>query len=152
MPAFFSSQLGGGLANARTFPTPGVGLGGKTVHWARGVFTPLTALTTGDTLDLFDLPPRARVVDGFVKSADLDTNGAPTYAFNVGIAGTPSLFFAAANAPQAGTVNRMTLAAAHDFVTTARTRVVLVPSANAATFSAAGDIVVMLAYIVEEPA
>ena len=151
MAQFFSLELGSGLANARTYPTPGVGLGGRTTHWARAQFTMSTALTTADVLDLFDLPPRARVVDGFVKSADLDSNGAPTFAFNVGITGTAALFFSAANAPQAGTVNRLTLATGTDYVTTARTRVKLVPSANAATF-AAGDVVVMLAYIVEEPA
>ena len=150
MAQFYSLELGSGLANARTYPTPGVGLGGRTVHWARAIYTMSAALTTADTLDLFDLPPRARVVNGFIKSADLDSNAAPTFAFNVGIAGTPALFFAASAAPQAGTVTSTLAATGYDYVTTAKTRVKLVPSTNAATF-AAGDVVVMIAYIVEEP-
>lgn len=150
MAQYYSLELGDGVANARTYPTPGVGLGGRTIHYARAEKTLSAAITTSDVLDLFDLPPRARVVDGWVKSDDMDTNGSPTYAFNIGISGTAALFFSAAVAPQAGTVVRMSAATGFDYLTTAKTRVKLVPSANAATF-AAGTLVVMLAYIVEEP-
>jgi hypothetical protein len=68
------------------------------------------------------------------------------------LSGTPALFFSAANAPQAGTVVRMTNATGIDYVTTAKTRVKLVPSTNAATFAAGNLVVVMIEYIVEEPA
>ncbi len=151
MAQYYSLELGDGVANARTYPVSGVGLGGRTVHYARAEKTLSAAITTSDVLDLFDLPPRARVVDGFVKSSDMDTNGSPTFAWNIGDSGDADRYFAAANAPQTGVVVRMTLATAIDYVTTAKTRVKLVPSANAATF-AAGTLVVMIGYIVEEPA
>ena len=150
MAQFYSVELGSGVPGARNYPVSGVGLGGRTSHWARAEFTLATALATTDVLDLFDLPPRARNIDGFVKSDDLYTNGTPPYAFNVGTAATPALFFAAATAPQAGTVTRMSASTAIDFLTTGKTRVKLVPSANAATF-ATGNVVVMIEYLVEEP-
>lgn len=134
------------------YPVSGVGLGGRTSHHARGEFTTSVALAAADVVDLFDLPPRARVLGGFVKATDMDTNGSPTIAFNIGIAGTPALFFAASNAAQAGTVDRAMAATGTDYVTTGKTRVKLVVSTGPATGVAVGTVVVVINYIVEEPA
>lgn len=148
MAQFYSLQK---PQTGRSFPVSGVGLGGRTSHHARGEFTATTAFTTADFVDMFDLPPRARVIGGFIKATDMDSNGAPTITLNVGIVGTPQLFFAAANVAQAGGVLATLTTAGYDYVTTGKTPVRLVPQANAATF-AAGTIIVVLDYIVEEPA
>src|SRR6476646_1401799 len=105
MAQFYSIETGSGVAGARLYPVSGVGMGGRTSHHARGEFTTTAALAAADIVDLFDLPPRARIIGGFIKATDMDTNGTPTIAFNVGIAGTPALFFAASTAAQAGTVD-----------------------------------------------
>lgn len=151
MAQFYSLETGGAITG-RQYPTPGVGMGGRVSKHGRGEFTTTAALTTADTVDLFDLPPRARVIGGFIKATDMDTNGAPTITLNVGITGTPQLFFAASTAAQAGTVDRALAAAGTDYVTTAKTRVKLTVQANAATSVAVGTVVVVLNYIVDEPA
>lgn len=152
MAQFYSLQLGSGAVNARTYPVPGVGLGGRTAHHARAEFTTTAALAAADIVDLFDLPPRARVIGGLVKSTDMDTNGTQTIAFNIGITGTPALFFAATVAAQAGTVDRTLAVAGTDYVTTGKTRVKLVVSTGPATGVAVGTVSVILTYFVEEPA
>ena len=152
MPNYNSVQLGGTRANARTFPTPGVGVGGRTSHWARGEYTLTGALVLTDTIQLFDLPRNSRVVSGFVKSDDLDTGGAGlridvgdaalTTRYLTGGAGTPG--------PVAGAtpvVNPTGL----DFNNTAKTRVFATVSAAPTTSATTGTLVVMLEYVVEEP-
>jgi hypothetical protein len=136
---------------APAYPVSGVGLGGRSVHVGRGEYTSTVAITTADTIAMFDLPPRARVVGGFLKATDMDTNGTPTIALNVGIAGTPALFFAASNVAQAGTAANTLAATGYDYTTTAKTPVIITPSTNAATF-ANGVITLVLEFIVEEPA
>lgn len=150
MTQFYSLELGSGAANARNYPVSGVGMGGRTQHMARGEFTTVVALTTADTIDLFDLPPRARIIDGWIKATDMDTGG-PTITLNVGITGTLQLFFAASVAAQAGTVDRALAYAGTDYVTTGKTRVKLTVQANATTPVAVGSVQVMLRYTVEEP-
>lgn len=137
---------------AGSYPVSGVGLGGRTAHHARGQFALTAALAAADTIQLFDLPPRARVLGGFIKSDDVDTNGTPTITYNVGTAATPALFFAASVAGQAGTVDRNLAVAGTDFVTTGKTRVLLTVAAGPATGTTTGTIVVVLNYTVEEPA
>src|SRR6478735_5031102 len=59
-----------------TYPVSGVGLGGRTTHWARGTYTITAALALNDTIQLFDMPRNARVLyGGFIKSDDLDSGG-----------------------------------------------------------------------------
>lgn len=152
MAQFYSLELGSGLANARTYPVSGVGLGGRVMKHARAEFTTTAALALNDIVDLFDLPPHARVQSGYIKSTDMDTNGSPTITFNVGITGTAGLFFASSTAPQAGTVDRTMAATGVDYVTTAKTRVKLVVNAGPATGVAIGTVVVVIGYFCEEPA
>lgn len=74
-------------------------------------------LAIGDIIDLGLIPALTEVVDVVVDSDDLDTNGTPTIAFNVGVmTGTPGVntgrtcgteFFAASTVAQAGGVARM---------------------------------------------
>jgi hypothetical protein len=144
MAVFLSNQLTAPVTNM-----PGVGLGGRTLHHARAEITTLAPITTADSLELFDLPPRARIVTAFVKTTDLDTG--VTLAFNIGSIAVPALLFAASVIGQAGGVDRNLATAGTDFLTSARTRIRLVPTANAAGWTN-GTISVVVGYIVEEPA
>ena len=135
---------------APTAPVSGVGLGGRTPHGARGEFTSTVAVTTADRVIMFNIPPRSRIVSGFLKTTDMDSNGAPTLALNVGTVANPTLFFAGSTIAQTGGAVGM-FSNGLDFVTTARTAVIITPSANAATF-ANGTIVLVINYWNEEPA
>jgi hypothetical protein len=145
MATFLSNQL-----TPPVTPTPGVGLGGRTLHWARAEITTTAALTTADSLELFDVPARARLMaGGFIKTADLDTG--TTLTLNIGTAATPTLLASASNVGQAGGVALFTLATGIDVLLTTRTRFRIVPQANATGWTN-GLISVMLPYIIEEPA
>ena len=72
----------------------------------------------GDIIDMGLIPALSKVVDVIVETDDLDSNGTPTLAFDVGvITGTPgdavgsrtcgSEFFAASQIARAGGVARM---------------------------------------------
>lgn len=77
-------------------------------------------LQVGDIIDLGPLPANYTVMDIFIDCDDLDSNGTPTLAFDVGImSGTPGdtvtartcgkEFFDASTVAQAGGVARTTL-------------------------------------------
>jgi hypothetical protein len=146
MAAYSSLQVAG------RYPVSGVGMGGRVSKHERGSFALTAALAINDTIALFSLPPRARVTGGFIKSDDLDSNGSPTITYNVGITGTANLFWAASTAGQAGTVDRNMAATGMDYITTAKTPVFLTVLAGPATAVATGNIVVVIEYMVEEPA
>jgi hypothetical protein len=144
MAVFLSNQL-----TPPATPTPGVGLGGRTIHYARAEITTTAAVTTADSIELFDIPARARLLPGgFIKTTDLDTGA--TQAFNIGTVATPTLLAAGTTIGQTGGVFSFTLATGIDVLLAARTRFRAVPSANAAGWTN-GTISVMVPYIVEEP-
>lgn len=154
MAQYFSLQLGGGVAGARTFPVSGVGLGGRTTHHARGEYTPGAAITTADVIDMFDLPPRARILGATLKyEGQIDSNGVPTWAVNIGSAETPALIFAASTAGRTAgaSVDRSPTAISFDTLLPSKTRIRLVPTANAATFVPGQKIVLIVDFTVEEP-
>lgn len=146
-----SVELGGTAANARLYPTPGVGLGGRTTHTARGEYTISAALVINDVINLFYLPPNARVKRGFIKSADLDSNVSPAITLDVGDAADPDRYFAASTVAQAGGVDVTMAATGVDYNNTARTLVSLLVKAAPATSATTGTIVVTIDYMVEEP-
>lgn len=134
-----------------TYPVSGVGLGGRTSHHARGQYTVVTALVANDTVALFRLPPRARIIGGFLKSDAVDSASAVTY--NVGITGTPALFFSGSTVGRTGGgVDRTVAFAGTDYVTAGFTEVMLTVGASPTTGTTGGTIVVVLNYMVEEPA
>ena len=151
MANFKSVELGGGAAGARTYPVSGVGLGGRTPHGARGEYTITAALALNDTIELFDLPPRSRIVSGFVKSDDLDTGGSPAIVLAVGDAGDDDRYFTGLTIGQAGGVSDAVAATGLDYVTTAKTRVIAKVTTAPATGATTGKIVVVLNYWNEEP-
>ena len=146
-----SAELGGTAASPRQYPTPGVGEGGKTRHGQRGEYTISAALVINDIVNLFYLPPRSRVLSGFIKSADLDTNVSPAVTLDVGDAGDPDRYFAASTVGQAGGVDTTMAATGVDYLNTAKTLVYLTVHAAPATSATTGTIVVSLTYTVEEP-
>jgi hypothetical protein len=146
MTAYLSTEL-----TPPVYPVSGVGLGGRTYHAARGEFTSSVALALNDTVAMFDLPPRARVVGGWLKATDIDSNGSPTIALSLGISGTAGLFFSSSTVGQAGGVDVTMAATGRDYLTTGKTRVILTVATGPATGVAVGTIVAHLAYHVEEP-
>lgn len=108
------------------------------------------ALTTADVLQFGYLPRYARVVDSILVASDLDTNGAPTLALNVGDAADPDRLFAAANVAQAGTAARMTAVTGFGYRYDTRTLITGAPSTNAAT-GVAGTIDLYVFYVVDDP-
>jgi len=133
------------------YPVSGVGLGGRTSHSARGQYTVTTALAAGDTVAMFRLPPRARIKSGYIKSDAVDSGSAVTY--NVGIAGTPALFFSGSTVGRnGGGVDRTVAFAGVDYVTPAYQTVILTVGAAPTTGTSGGTIVLDLTYSVEEPA
>lgn len=147
-----SVQLGGTAANARLYPTPGVGEGGKTRHGQRGEYTILAALVINDKVNLFYLPKNARVIGGFIKSDDLDSNGTPLITLDVGDATVADRYFAASTVAQAGGVDSTMAATGVDYLNTARTLIILKVKAAPATSATTGTVVVSITYTVEEPA
>lgn len=133
------------------YPVSGVGLGGRTTHGARGEYTITAALALNDTVQLFDLPPRARIIGGFIKSDDLDSGGT-AIRVNVGDSGDVDRYFAASAIAGTGGVDTTMAATGVDYVTTGKTRVFLTVSTAPTTGATTGTIVVRLSYTVEEPA
>lgn len=133
------------------YPVSGPGLGGRVTKNARGEYTITAALVINDTIQLFDLPKNARVLGGFIKSDDLDSNGSPLITLDVGITGNATLFWSASAVAQAGGIDSTMAATGRDYVTTAKTRVIMLVHAAPATGATTGTIVVSIAYTVEEP-
>lgn len=123
------------------------GLSGNVKVAYSTVATPST-LTTTDTLNMHYLPAGARVLYSLLKSSDLDTNGTPTIALNVGDAGSASRYFSASTVGQAGTASTATAAGGLDYANTSKTLVTIVPSTGVAT-GAAGTVELTQFYVVE---
>lgn len=145
-----SVELGGGVAGARTYPVSGAGMGGRTTHGARGTYTITAALAAADTIQLFDLPPRARIISGFIKADDLDSGGS-ALRFDVGDSGDTDRYFAASAAGATATVDRALAFAGQDYLTTAKTRVFATVQTAPTTGATTGTITVVLEYFCEEP-
>jgi hypothetical protein len=83
-----------------------------------------------------------------LESDDLDSNGSPSITLNVGDSGSATRYFSASTVSQAGTASTALAAGAVGYKTTAKTRITIVPQANAAT-AVAGTIRLGMAYFVE---
>jgi hypothetical protein len=115
---------------------------------AYGEVAVTTALSTSDTLNMFDLPAKARIVMAVLESDDIDTNGTPTVTLNVGDSGSATRLFSASTVGQAGTASTALAVTGVGYKTTATTRIKIVPQANPAT-AAAGTIRLAVVYVVE---
>jgi hypothetical protein len=121
----------------------------STVRCQRFKVTIGAALTTSDVIQFGYLPKFARVVDATVKATDMDTNGTPTLAFNIGDAGDVDRLFAATTAGQAAGITRMTAATGFGHRYDDETLITGAPSTNAAT-GAAGTLELFVFYTVED--
>lgn len=125
-------------------PTTGVG-------WHRQLVTleAQVAMTTAmidnanDDVGLFFAPAGFVVMGGSISGSDMDTNGSPTLAFDVGDSGDEDRFFAASAVGQAGTYSSALAVAGHFYKYTARTEVRAYIQTAAAT-GAAGTLKVSL--------
>ncbi len=118
----------------------------------RGFFNMTAALVLNDVIEMVKLPPDHTIVDAILDSDDIDTNGVPTVAFDVGLmSGTPgdvnlartvgTELFAASNVGQAGTVARPTTRGAFRVVPTGVERSIGIKVQTApATGTAGGQI------------
>lgn len=135
------------------YPVSGVGLGGRTPHAARGTYTITAALAANDTIQLFDIPMRSRIVGGYIKSDDLDSGGTGL-RIDVGDSGDADRYFvggAGTPGPVAGVSNDVA-AAGLDYLTTAKTRVLATVSTGPTTGATTGTFTCVLFYFNEEPA
>lgn len=130
--------------------TIGHGLGGN-MKALEATVACTAALTTSDTLRFFRPPKGFVVVMAQLEADDLDTNGTPLLALNVGDAGDADRLFAASNVGQAGTAGVATVATGIFYEYDGVTDVVSVPSANAAT-GAAGNVRLCLIGFIRDPA
>jgi hypothetical protein len=115
----------------------------------RFVVSITAALTTSDVIQFGYLPDYARVIDAYVEATDMDTNGTPTLAFNIGDSGDVDRLFAATTAGQAAGVTRMTAATGFGHRYDTATLITGAPSTNAAT-GAAGTLALTVLYVVED--
>jgi hypothetical protein len=112
MPAFLQTRVAQG---SRPVVTPDCA---GDVVFQRFYFDLAAALALGDIIELGILPAETTIVDAYLDSDDLDTNGAPAIKLDVGLmSGTPGVIdgartvgtelFAADTTAQAGGVTRM---------------------------------------------
>lgn len=137
-------------ANYATAPVASHGLSDN-VKALYFTVTASAALTTSDVLQFGYAPEGFRVVGGFLKADDLDTNGTPTLTLNIGDADDPNRHFAASTVGQAGTASNDVAIAGLGHRYAAKTLITGAPAANAAT-GAAGDITLCLLGVIDDSA
>jgi hypothetical protein len=76
------------------------------------------AAANGDTFNFGKVPKGFRVLGGCLESTDIDTNGSPTAAINVGDSGSASRLFSASTVGQAGTADRALAVAGQHYLYT----------------------------------
>ena len=139
-------------AISRKLPVPGFGAGGGQARWQQGTVTLTAGATTTDTINLFDLPPNAKVLGILVKYPAF--GGATT--LNIGDAGysttvvaDPDRYFAAGSIATAGTSTALAATGAFFVSGPRKLRVTAVLAAG--TVATPGDLQVAIQYVVEEP-
>lgn len=134
--------------NKNPFPSHGLA---RNVKGAFFTVSCTAAPATTDTINFGYLPKNARVLSMTLESTDMDTNGSPTLALNVGDSGSASRYFSASTVGQAGTAAVASAVTGLGYLTTDRTLITGVASNNAAT-GAAGTLYLTVFYTVEESA
>lgn len=140
MPTYSSTAYSG------VSPVAAHGLGGN-VKAAYFEVTCTAAPATTDTINFGYLPAGSRVLSMTLESTDMDTNGTPTLALNVGDSGSATRYFSASTVGQAGTAAVASAVSGLHYKNTDKTLIVGVASNNAAT-GAAGTLSLSVIYIV----
>lgn len=133
---------------SQKMPIPSHGLGSY-ANTVRFKVTLGAAPTTSDTIQFGYVPKYARIVDAILKASDMDTNGTPTLALNIGDAGDADRLFAASQVGRTGSIERMTATTGFGYRYEDKTLITGVASTNAAT-GAAGTLELFLTYVVED--
>ena len=136
-------------AYTKNLPIAQLGHAGE-VKAAFFTVTCAAAPATTDTINFGYMPANARLLSAALKSSDMDTNGAPALALNVGDSGDPDRIFAASTVGQAGTVDRSVAATGQGYLYTEKTLITGVASTNAAT-GAAGTLYLTVLYMFDPP-
>lgn len=103
---------------------------------------------TNDEVGLFWLPAGAVVTGATIAATDMDTNGTPTLAFDVGDDSDEDRIFAASTVGQTGTLSMAMARTGLLYKYTARTRIKAYVQAASAT-GAAGTLYVVVRYFVD---
>jgi hypothetical protein len=102
-----------------------------------------------DEVELFWVPKGAVFVSATLSATDMDTNGTPALAIDVGDDSDEDRIFAASTVGQAGTVSLTFARTAHAYKWTAATKIKAYIQTAAAT-AAAGTLTFTLNYFVDE--
>jgi len=124
--------------------------------WGREIIcaTAIVAMTTAmldnvnDDVGLFYVPAGAVIVGAMVSATDMDTNGSPTLAFDIGDSADEDRIFAASAVGQAATLSQAIARTAHLYKYTAETQIRAYIQAVSAT-PAAGTLTFSLFYFVD---
>jgi hypothetical protein len=123
----------------------GPGWNRELVHAVATVELPTTALQTGDITWLMYVPAGAVIVDGYVKSDDLDTG--TSLVFHIGDATTTNLLFSTVTVGTTGGVASMVTTSRYTkFAAATRLKMTALTGAQTA---AAGTLIVGLSYFVD---
>ena len=122
-----------------------------------GIVTVTTAMTTNDVLNIGYLPINAVVVTAHLKApTQLDSNGAPTLTFSLGVTGTAALWKSAVTTVGrvAGVSSDTTIATAGGLYknTSGSKLLVIATCGNVAATPVAGTVEVDIGYYVEDAA
>ena len=131
--------------------TAGPGMGGTIKTFRATIALVAGDLTLNAVHGALDLPAGVEVIGGAIWSTDMDTNGTPLLAFNIGDAADADRYFVASQVGRAGTASTDMAVTGYGFTTTAKTRVNVTVSAAAAT-AAAGTLNIALQGRVSDPA
>lgn len=134
-------------ANYDRSPAASHGFGGNVKALFSTVVCAASPATT-DTINFGYLPANARVLLAVLESTDMDTNGTPLLAINVGDSGSAARLFSASTVGQAGTLSTAIAVAGAGNKYTSKTLITGVASANAAT-GAAGTLYLTVFYVVD---
>lgn len=135
---------------SRTFGIKtGVGQSRQTLV-AEAIVAVTTAMidNVDDEVALFWMPKGAVVIGACIAATDMDTNGAPTLAFDVGDASVESRIFAASQVGRAATLSTAMATTGFLYKYTADTLVKAYVQAVAAT-GAAGTLYVAIEYFID---
>lgn len=104
---------------------------------------------TNDEVELLWVPKGAVFDSAVLSATDMDTNGTPTLAFDVGDDSDEDRIFAASTVGQAGTLSTAWARTAHGYKWTAATKIKAYVQAVSAT-GAAGTLNFTIRYFVDE--
>lgn len=109
-----------------------------------------TDLVTTAQVAVMKVPAGFTATNLYAAASDMDTNGSPTLALNLGDAGSANRLLSASNIGQAGTSTSTIATTGAYYTYTADTDIILQPSTNAAT-AAAGTLTVYLEGFMANP-